>query len=74
LALQSELLQDSGLTLRPLAAGTPGRRIGLVWRRTSGRGAHYRELANTLRGLLGGGDAATPRPRPSPIPGNPESL
>ncbi len=37
MALQAKLLKGSELVARPFPGGKPGRRIGLIWRKTSAR-------------------------------------
>jgi LysR family transcriptional regulator, hydrogen peroxide-inducible genes activator len=48
MARRREAGTDGRLTIRPLAPPEPGRRIGLMWRRTSGRKAEFRELAAVI--------------------------
>lgn len=53
MALDSGILRGLDLTVRPLDADRPFRRIGLVWRRTSGRKETFRQLAEALKGMIG---------------------
>jgi LysR family transcriptional regulator, hydrogen peroxide-inducible genes activator len=48
MARRREAGTDGRLTIRPLAPPEPGRQIGLMWRRTSGRKAEFRELAAVI--------------------------
>lgn len=48
MARRREAGTDGRLTIRPLAPPEPGRQIGLLWRRTSGRKAEFRELAAVI--------------------------
>lgn len=48
MARRREAGADDRLTIRPLAPPEPGRQIGLMWRRTSGRKAEFRELASVI--------------------------
>ncbi|WP_264666694.1 hydrogen peroxide-inducible genes activator [Azospirillum fermentarium] len=49
MAVDSGILRGLNLGVRPLDGPVPYRRIGLVWRRTSGRKETFRHLAETLR-------------------------
>ena len=49
MALEAGILRGLELSALPLEAASPFRRIGLVWRRTSGRKETFRRLAATLR-------------------------
>ena len=49
MALQAKLLKGSELVARPFAGGKPGRRIGLIWRKTSAREKEFRLLGNTIK-------------------------
>lgn len=48
MARRREAGTDGRLTIRPLTPPEPGRQIGLLWRRTSGRKAEFRELAGVI--------------------------
>ncbi|AWK89727.1 hydrogen peroxide-inducible genes activator [Azospirillum thermophilum] len=52
MALDSGILRGLDLVARPLDGHRPFRRIGLVWRRTSGRKEAFRRLAEALRGAM----------------------
>jgi LysR family hydrogen peroxide-inducible transcriptional activator len=52
MALDAGILRGLDLSALPLEAETPFRRIGLVWRRTSGRKEAFRRLAAALRAEL----------------------
>jgi LysR family hydrogen peroxide-inducible transcriptional activator len=49
MALQAKLLKGSELVARPFAGGRPGRRIGLIWRKTSAREKEFRLLGQTIK-------------------------
>jgi LysR family hydrogen peroxide-inducible transcriptional activator len=49
MALQAKLLKGSELVARPFAGGKPGRRIGLIWRKTSAREKEFRLLGQSLK-------------------------
>ncbi len=49
MALDSGILNGTGVTSRPLAAEHPSRQIALVWRKASPRGKEYGLFANVLR-------------------------
>ncbi|MCG5238894.1 hydrogen peroxide-inducible genes activator [Azospirillum doebereinerae] len=49
MAVDSGILRGLDLVARPLDEGSPGRRIALAWRRSSGRKETFRRLAATLR-------------------------
>jgi len=49
MALDTGILRGLDVTVRPLEEDRPCRRIGLVWRRTSGRKETFRRLAEALR-------------------------
>ncbi|PWC31789.1 hydrogen peroxide-inducible genes activator [Azospirillum sp. TSO22-1] len=49
MALDSGILRGLDVEVRPLAGESPPRRIGLVWRRSSGRKATFRQLAEALK-------------------------
>jgi LysR family hydrogen peroxide-inducible transcriptional activator len=49
MALKAKLLKGSELVARPLAGGKPGRRIGLIWRKTSAREKEFRLLGNVVK-------------------------
>lgn len=49
MALDAGILRGLELEARPLAGERPYRRIGLVWRRTSGRKETFRRLAKVLK-------------------------
>ena len=52
MALDSGILRGLDLAVRPLHADRPFRRIGLVWRKTSGRKETFRQLAAALKTVL----------------------
>jgi LysR family hydrogen peroxide-inducible transcriptional activator len=47
--LQAKLLKGSELVARPFAGGKPGRRIGLIWRKTSAREKEFRVLGQAVK-------------------------
>ena len=49
LAIDAELTQDPTLRLRPFAAPTPARTLGLVWRSGSPRILEFETVAGALR-------------------------
>ena len=49
MALQAKLLKGSELVARPFAGGKPGRRIGLIWRKTCAREKEFRLLGQTIK-------------------------
>ncbi|HVY99519.1 MAG TPA: hydrogen peroxide-inducible genes activator [Dongiaceae bacterium] len=49
MALKAKLLKGSELVARPLAGGKPGRRIGLIWRKTSAREKEFRLLGQSIK-------------------------
>ncbi|WP_051341068.1 hydrogen peroxide-inducible genes activator [Azospirillum halopraeferens] len=49
MALDTGILRGLDLAVRPLSGARPYRRIGLVWRRTSGRKETFRRLADALK-------------------------
>jgi LysR family hydrogen peroxide-inducible transcriptional activator len=49
MALKAKLLKGSELVARPLAGGGPGRRIGLIWRKTSAREKEFRLLGQAIK-------------------------
>ncbi|MGQ9370233.1 hydrogen peroxide-inducible genes activator [Azospirillum sp. ST 5-10] len=58
MAVDSGILRGLDLAVRPLSGERPYRRIGLVWRRTSGRKETFRRLAAALKAEMernGGG-------------------
>jgi LysR family transcriptional regulator, hydrogen peroxide-inducible genes activator len=48
LAVDAGLLHGTSLVTRPLLGETPARKIGLVWRRGTGRRKEFRLLAKEL--------------------------
>jgi LysR family hydrogen peroxide-inducible transcriptional activator len=60
MALQAGILRGLDVALRPLESDAPYRKIGLVWRRTSGRKETYRQLGDALAGQLDIIDKARP--------------
>ena len=48
LAVEAGLLLGTSLVTRPLVANEPARKIGLVWRRGTGRREEFRLLAKEL--------------------------
>ncbi len=65
MALEAGILRGLDLKALPVAAAAPFRRIGLAWRRTSGRKETFRRLAAALRAELAPGATAVPRPVPA---------
>jgi LysR family hydrogen peroxide-inducible transcriptional activator len=57
MAVEAGILRGLDLTALPLDSETPFRRIGLAWRRTSGRKQTFRLLAAALTKALGNGPA-----------------
>ena len=55
MAVEAGILRGLDLPVAPLAGDAPFRRIGLVWRRTSGRKETFRRLAAFFGERLGGG-------------------
>lgn len=55
LALETEARPDSRIVTHPFAGRPPERRIGLVWRRSSGRGREFRLLGDCLKANLPSG-------------------
>jgi LysR family hydrogen peroxide-inducible transcriptional activator len=49
MALRAKLLKGSDLVARPFAGGKPGRRIGLIWRKTSAREKEFRLLGQIIK-------------------------
>jgi LysR family transcriptional regulator, hydrogen peroxide-inducible genes activator len=49
MALKAKLLKGSELVARPFAGGKPGRRIGLIWRKTSAREKEFRLLGAAVK-------------------------
>jgi LysR family hydrogen peroxide-inducible transcriptional activator len=49
MALQARLLKGSELVARPFPGGKPGRRVGLVWRKTSAREKEFRLLGEAIK-------------------------
>jgi LysR family hydrogen peroxide-inducible transcriptional activator len=49
MSLVVEARAGTGLAVRPFTGSEPVRRIGLVWRRSSGRKAEFRELGSHLK-------------------------
>jgi len=49
MALRAKLLKGSELVTRPFAVGKPGRRIGLIWRKTSAREKEFRLLGQSIK-------------------------
>ena len=49
MAVDAGILQNTGVVARPLTADHPSRRIALIWRKNSPRGAEFRLLADALR-------------------------
>jgi LysR family hydrogen peroxide-inducible transcriptional activator len=55
MAIDAGILRGLDLSAIPLEGDAPFRRIGLVWRKTSGRGETFRRLAGVLGECLGAG-------------------
>jgi len=49
MALNSGIMQGTGLKNIPLSDDSPPRQIGLVWRKTSGRTAEFKMLGDFLK-------------------------
>lgn len=49
MAIDQRLAEDNDLVVRPFKSGDPARKIGLVWRKSSGRKEEYLLLANHLQ-------------------------
>ncbi len=54
MAVRAGFAEASGLETRPLAAPTPARRIGLVWRKGSGRGEEAALIADAVADAMAG--------------------
>lgn len=57
MAVESGILRGLDLVARPLDPRSPGRRIALAWRRSSGRKETFRQLAATLKEVMERADA-----------------
>lgn len=53
MAIEANILANTGITTRPLIADHPSRSIALAWRRASPRGKEFELLANVLRDVTG---------------------
>jgi len=53
MAIEANILANTGITTRPLVADHPSRSIALAWRRASPRGKEFELLANVLREVTG---------------------
>ncbi|WP_219894711.1 LysR substrate-binding domain-containing protein [Aquisediminimonas profunda] len=53
MAIEANILANTGITTRPLIADHPSRSIALAWRRASPRGKEFELLANVLREVTG---------------------
>lgn len=53
MAIEANILANTGITTRPLVADHPSRSIALAWRRASPRGKEFELLANVLRDVAG---------------------
>jgi LysR family hydrogen peroxide-inducible transcriptional activator len=53
MAINANILANTGITARPLVAEHPSRSIALAWRRASPRGKEFELLANVLREVTG---------------------
>jgi LysR family hydrogen peroxide-inducible transcriptional activator len=63
MAIDAGLARAAGLNAQPFAAPVPSRRIGLAWRRGSGRQAEAEAIAEIFRAVMSGdGDKADARP------------
>jgi LysR family hydrogen peroxide-inducible transcriptional activator len=60
MALNAGILRGLDVALRPLESDAPYRKIGLVWRRTSGRKETYRRLGDALTAQIDIIDKARP--------------
>ena len=52
MSLEVEARRLDTLVIRPFSAPAPSRKIGLIWRRSSGRKSEFRELGNYLKHRL----------------------
>lgn len=53
MAIEANILANTGINVRPLVADHPSRSIALAWRRASPRGKEFELLANVLREVTG---------------------
>lgn len=53
MAIEANILANTGITARPLVAAHPSRSIALAWRKASPRGKEFELLANVLREVTG---------------------
>jgi LysR family hydrogen peroxide-inducible transcriptional activator len=53
MAIEANILANTGISTRPLVADHPSRSIALAWRRASPRGKEFELLANVLREATG---------------------
>jgi LysR family hydrogen peroxide-inducible transcriptional activator len=53
MAIEANILANTGITARPLVAEHPSRSIALAWRKASPRGKEFELLANVLREVAG---------------------
>ncbi len=53
MAIEANILANTGITARPLVAEHPSRSIALAWRKASPRGKEFELLANVLREVTG---------------------
>lgn len=53
MAIEANILANTGITTRPLVADHPSRSIALAWRRASPRGKEFELLAKVLREVTG---------------------
>lgn len=53
MAIEANILANTGITARPLIAEHPSRSIALAWRKASPRGKEFELLANVLRDVTG---------------------
>src|SRR5262245_1776275 len=61
LAVDAGLLLGTNLVTRPLLSDEPGRKIGLVWRRGTGRREEFRLLGKEIRERVKGGGRSGPK-------------
>lgn len=54
LAVDAGAVEGTGLVVRPLGDDAPARRLALMWRKSSPRGAEFRQLAAFIHDLLAG--------------------
>lgn len=53
MAVETGLAKSAGLVAVPFSSPAPGRKIGLAWRKGSGRGDEAREIADLIKKIVG---------------------